>query len=123
MKRLIAVLFLAAAVVSGLSTVKVTGQEAAEKETAANSNQFRWDGWVVRINADQSTLDARKGHITRTVHFDSNTQWTKTENGKVVKVDPKEVKEGTRVICLGKYNDKKELWATRIDLRASKSAL
>jgi hypothetical protein len=123
MKRLIAVLFLAAAVVSGLSTVKVSAQEASQEKTAANSNEFRWDGRVVRINADQSTLDARKGHITRTVHYDSSTQWTKTNNGKVVNIDPKEVKEGERVICLGKYNDKKEFWATRIDLRAPKSAL
>jgi hypothetical protein len=123
MMKSIAVLFLATAVASGLSAVKVTAQEASQKKSAANSNEFRWDGLVVRVNADQSTLDARKGHITRTVHYDSSTQWTKTKDGKVVNIDPKEVKDGDRVICLGKYNDKKELWATRIDLRASKSAL
>ncbi len=74
------------------------------------------------MNADASTLDVRRGHVTRAVHFDSNTKWTKTAGKKVVDISPSDVKESDSVICLGKFNDKKEFWAERIDLRAGKSA-
>jgi hypothetical protein len=119
MKKSFAVLFLAAAAVFGLTAVMAAGQAAAPEKAEA-----RWDGRIVRINWDQSTLDARRGHITKAIHWDSNTKWTKTDKaGKVVDIDPKEVKESDRVICLGSYNDKKEFWATRIDHRAGKSAM
>ncbi len=122
MKKWCALFFLAMAVTFGLASIRATAQEAAKETPTAPEN--RWDARVVRINTDNSTLDARKGHVTRSVHFDSNTKWTKTgADNKVVDISPSDVKVNDRVICLGKWNDKKEYWAERIDLRARKSAL
>ena len=106
----------------GLASFRASAQEAAPENPAAHPEN-RWDGRVMRINTDVSTLDVRKGHIPRTVHFDSNTKWTKTADKKVVDISPGDVKVNDRVICLGKWNEKKEYWAERIDLRAGKSAL
>jgi hypothetical protein len=58
-------------------------------------------------------MDVRRESITRKVYFDSSTKWTE---GKKT-IDMSEVKEGSDVICLGKYDEKGQLHATRIDLR------
>jgi len=122
MKKSVALFFLAAAMAVGLASFRASAQEAAPENPAAHPEN-RGDGRVMRINTDVSTLDVRKGHIPRTVHFDSNTKWTKTADKKVVDISPGDVKVNDRVICLGKWNEKKEYWAERIDLRAGKSAL
>jgi hypothetical protein len=122
MKKSCGLLILAAAMAIGLTSLRTMAQEA-QQENSAQHPENRWDGRVVRINMDTSTLDVRKGHVPRTVHFDSSTKWTKTAGKKVVDISPSEVKVSDRVICLGKWNDKKEYWAERIDLRAGKSAL
>ncbi len=122
MKKSCALCVVAMAVVFGLASARARAQETAQGK-ATEHPENRWDGRVVRINNDASTLDVRKGHMPRTVHFDSNTKWTKTQGKKVVDISPTEVKVNDRVICLGKWNDKKEFWAERIDLREGKSAL
>lgn len=112
------------ALVLGFASFQAKAQETKAGNTIPNT-ETRWHGQVVRVNMDASTVDVRKGHITRAVHFDSNTKWTKTDpkTKKVVDISPSDVKESDSVICLGKFNDKKEFWAERIDLRAGKSAL
>jgi hypothetical protein len=70
----------------------------------------------VRSNPEKSILVVKesKSDIERTVLYSSATKWTK---GTGVPVDMKEFKDGSRVICLGKLNEKGELAATRIDLQ------
>jgi len=121
MKKSFAIFFLAVAVVFGIASWKAAAQEATQGKAAENATT-RWHGQVVRVNTDTSTLDVRRGHVTRSVHFDSNTKWTKTQDKKAVDISPSDVKENDSVICLGKFNDKKEFWAERIDLRAGKAA-
>ncbi|MCJ7502046.1 MAG: cytochrome c maturation protein CcmE, partial [Acidobacteriia bacterium] len=58
-------------------------------------------------------LDVKRGNSERKIHFDSSTQWTKGKKP----IDMSEFKEGSDVICLGKYDEKDEFHATRIDLR------
>jgi hypothetical protein len=76
----------------------------------------RVSGTIVRINKDKSTLTVQENtsKIERTVFYNESTKWTK---GKGVATDMKEFKDGSRVICLGKLNEKGELTATRIDLQ------
>ncbi len=121
MKKSFALFLLAVAVAFGLASFEATAQDSSQGKAVENT-ATRWHGQVVRINTETSTVDVRRAHITRTVHYDSNTKWTKTAGKKVVEISPSEVKDSDSVICLGKFNDKKEFWATRIDLRAGKSA-
>lgn len=87
-------------------------KEAKTTETAAKG-EVRLDGVIVRSNQKVSTLDVRKGNITRTVHYDDSTRWTKA--GKAAEMG--EFTDGARVNCLGKYDEKKQFHATQIDLR------
>jgi hypothetical protein len=90
---------------------------ADKKETQAAQKETKWQGHVVRINKDESTMDIRGGSAPsndlRKVAYDSSTNWTKL--GKPGQQD--EVKEGSFVILLGHVDDKGVLHATRIDLR------
>jgi len=92
-------------------------QAATEKKEAPAKKETKWQGHVVRINKDESTIDIHGGSApsndARKVAFDNSTEWTKL--GKPAKMD--EVKEGSFVILLGHVDDKGVLHATRIDLR------
>jgi hypothetical protein len=92
-------------------------QAAAEKKVSETKKETKWQGHVVRINKDESTIDIHGGSApsndSRKVAFDSSTEWTKL--GKPAQQD--EVKEGSFVILLGHVDDKGVLHATRIDLR------
>jgi len=93
-------------------------QEAAEKKDApAAQKETQWQGNVIRVNKDKSTLEIHGGAAPssdlRQVAYDSATQWTK--QGKPGQQD--DVKEGSFVILLGHVDDSGVLHATRIDLR------
>lgn len=87
---------------------------AQEKKKAAQPKEDRVSGTVQMINKDTSTITVRRGNLQRQVIYNADTKFTKVN--KPGSLD--EVKEGARVICLGKYNDKVQLVATRIDVRA-----
>jgi hypothetical protein len=104
--------------------------QGASKEAPAQAKpekpakQARCEGIVVRSNKDESTLTVRKmGSVNQTiVHYDSSTQWTHQEHGSknVVYIDPSQVKDNDRVICLGTYDQKGTFHATLISKRAPK---
>ncbi|HEX3353121.1 MAG TPA: hypothetical protein VHS34_09890 [Terriglobales bacterium] len=92
--------------------------EMDKKAAPADAKQARWQGHIVRINKDQSSMSIRGGQsnmesLEKTVFFDGATEWTK--QGKPAKFE--EFKEGSFVIALGHNDDKGVLHATRIDLR------
>ncbi len=105
--------------------VAVAGQTAAapankpEKDSATSkAKQDRWQGTIVRINKDQSTITVRGGQknveaFERQIQYDSSTQWTK--QGKPA--EQSEFKEGSFVIVLGQAGPKGVFHASRIDLR------
>jgi len=94
-------------------------QESAKKP----AKEARWEGTVVRIGSDNSTLDVRQvsGDIVKTIHFDSSTVWNSQYHGDktVNTIDASQVKEGDRVICLGTYDEKNEFHAKTISKRLS----
>ncbi len=99
----------------GLATL-LAAQENKDQDKAGKgktSTEARWSGVIVRLNKDTSTVTVRKQHIEKIIHFVSSTKWTKGTQG----VDASQFTEGARVICLGRYDEKKEFVATRIDLR------
>jgi hypothetical protein len=89
-------------------------QAAAQDET---KKEAKWQGYVVRIDKDQSMIDLHGGpspsKAARKIAFDDKTQWTKL--GKPAKQE--EVKDGSFIIVLGHVEANGILHATRIDLR------
>jgi len=119
MKRLLGLLFAFMFVFA--VTTPVRAQESAKKP----AKEARWEGTVIRTSSDKSSFDVREvnGDVERTIYFDSATVWTSQSHaGKTAnKIDPSDVKQGDRVICLGTYNEKKEFHATTISKRLSHS--
>jgi hypothetical protein len=93
-----------------------TSASAKQEKKAA---EIKWQGTVLRIYKDKSTMDIRGGETgnakdTRVISYSSSTEWTK---GNKPGGDLSEIKEGSFIIAVGKVNDKGVLEATRIDLR------
>ena len=115
MKKFCGVTLLTLVVALGLAT-SATAQESKDQGKpgkATTAAQARWSGLIVRLDKDASTVTVRKDNVDKTIHFDGSTKWTKGKQ----EVDMSQFKEGSRVICLGKYDEKKEFIATRVDLR------
>jgi hypothetical protein len=112
MRKILVLMLLGLLATIGFAVPTATAQEKKEKP-AATAKEARWHGIIVRINKDVSTLDVKRGNSERKIHFDSSTQWTR---GKEV-IEMSQLKEGSDVICLGKFDEKGDFRATRIDLR------
>jgi hypothetical protein len=95
---------------AGAKQATTEKKEEVKKET-------RWQGKVIRISKDNSTMDIHGGphpsEAQRTIAYDDSTQWTKV--GKPGKQE--DVVEGSFVIVLGHVDEKGILHAKRIDLR------
>jgi hypothetical protein len=95
----------------------------AQESTTTKKPETRWEGTVIRIGADKSSLDVRQTNAAaeRTIFFDSATVWTSQHHGDKTanKIDASHVKEGDFVICLGTVNEKGEFHATTISKRLS----
>ncbi len=88
--------------------------EAREKKQA-KVKMDRLSGTVQMIDKNTSTITLRtSSNVTRQVVYGPDTKFTKV-NKPGGSVD--EIKDGTRLICLGKFNDKTQLVAARIDIR------
>ena len=121
MRKLLGFLF-ASIFVFTVSTLVLAQESTTTKKPA---NEARWEGTVVRFSSDRSSFDVRQvsGDIQKTIYFDSATVWNSQYHGSktVNKIDPSDVKEGDRVICLGTYNEKNEFHAKTISKRLSHS--
>jgi Cu/Ag efflux protein CusF len=104
-----------AALIAGivLSLTWTNGATAQEKKPGAQPKEDRVSGAVQMIDKNSSTLTLRKDNIHRAVVYTNDTKFTKHD--KPASLD--DVKEGRRVICLGKFDEKARLVATRIDVR------
>ena len=118
MKRALVFALLAIFTVAGVA-MRGTMAEAQEAKEGAAKKASRWTGTIVRSDKDAGTLTVRKdgGTAEKIIHYGSETKWTKQEKGKVEPIDPSQVKDGDRVICVGGYDEKSQFHADRIDLR------
>ena len=90
--------------------------EARQKDTkTATAKQDRIDGIIQLLDKPTKTVTVRlRGkQQQQQVIYDDKTAFS--FRNKAATVD--EVKEGRRIIALGKINDKNQLIATRIDVR------
>jgi hypothetical protein len=111
-------LLFAAVICAGQEAPAAEGKKDKKAESAKSQKATRWQGHIVRINEDKSSLSIRGGRgggrsFEREVFYDSSTKWTK--QGKPA--DKSEFKEGSFVIAVGKPDDKGNFHADRIDLR------
>ena len=88
-----------------------------KKPKAASTKEDRLSGTIHMINKDTKTITLRtRNNVQRQVVYDDNTKVT--YRNKPGTWD--DVKEGRRVIVLGKFNDKTQLMASRVDVREGK---
>ena len=88
---------------------------ANAQDQKTSTKEDRLSGTVHRIDKDTSTIIIRKGAVQRTVVYNAETKFT-IQNKPDGSVD--DVIVGRRVICLGKFNDKAQLLATRVEVRS-----
>jgi len=91
---------------------------AAASDEAAKTKPDRISGTIQSVSKDTSTISVRdKNGVIRQVVLSDATTYTKVNKpGGTMN----ELKEGTRVICLGKFDDKQRLAAARCDIRLPK---
>lgn len=84
--------------------------------SAADKSENKITGSVKQINKDASTITVRPRNSanTKTVVYNADTKVTLRTKPATMEA----VKEGRRVICLGKLDDKNRLVATHIDVRS-----
>ena len=88
---------------------------SAQDQKKTSTKQDRLSGTVHRVEKDTSTIIVRKGTVQREVVYSAETNFT-LQNKPDGSVD--DVIVGRRVICLGKFNDKAQLLATRVEVRS-----
>ncbi len=97
------------------------GLVAAQEKGKAKERQDRLDGRIQMINKDASTITIRmrSGNATRQIVYNSNTKIGKFAGrgnpDKPASAD--DLKDGQRIIAVGKFNDKAQLEATQISIR------
>lgn len=125
MKKLLGVLSFAC-VLAFLPSILLSAQDKPEDAKAAPAGEKatksgRWEGMVVRSNKDNHTLTVRRrgSSVEKTVEYDSSTKWKSQEHGskKVNDIDPSQVSDNDRVICVGSWDKKGVLHATLISKR------
>jgi hypothetical protein len=117
MKRLIALSLggLLALFMTFSATAQEQKAEKSPKAKTAKAAVDRLSGRIQMINKETSTITIERGTMKRAVLFSSDTKITYLNKPSTME----EVKEGRRVICLGKFNDKAQLVAVRIDVRGN----
>ena len=119
-RRLFVAIGLCLAIVLTLSALPAAAQEkpvtAQDKKVAAKPE--RVEGAVQSIDKETKTVTVRLRGKTNTVPVVFSDKTLFTFRNKAGSLD--EVKDGRNVICLGRYNDKNQLIATRIDVRDGK---
>lgn len=97
-------------------------KEAPAKVNAEKAVSGRWSGIVTGSDKEHSTLTVRRRDgFERAIHYDSSTKWTSQEHHstEVNTIDPSQVKDTDRVICVGVYDEKGEFHAALISKRLS----
>jgi hypothetical protein len=134
LKKLLALLFVSTLMIwlaipvfaqEGSSKGDAMGASAKDKDDKKadkkGGKQERWEGVITRSNKDKSTFTVRQRstNAEKTVVYDSSTKFSASEHhGKPKEIDPGDIKDGDRIIALGKWEDKGSvLHATSISKR------
>jgi hypothetical protein len=94
--------------------VSLAALTSAADEKRTSIKEGRLTGTIHRVNKDASTIIIRNGADQRKVVYNAETKFT-FQNKPGASID--DVIVGRRAICLGTFNDKTQLTATRVDVR------
>ena len=86
----------------------------AQDQKKTSVKEGRLSGTVHTIDKDTSSIIIRKGAVQRRVVYNAETKFT--IQNKPGSID--DVIVGRQVICLGSFNDKAQLLASRVDVHA-----
>jgi hypothetical protein len=95
-----------------------SGVPRGKQEEKSDAKETKMQGQVVRVYADLKTIDLHggttaKSNEIRKIAYDDSTLWTNM--GKPGKKE--DVKEGSFIIVVGRFQKDGTLLASRIDLR------
>ena len=92
----------------------LAGIASAQDQKKTSAKVDRLSGTVHSIDKDTSSIIIRKGAVQRRVLYNAETKFT--IQNKPGSID--DVIVGRQVICLGSFNDKSHLLATRVEVRS-----
>jgi hypothetical protein len=87
---------------------------SAQDQKTTSTKEDRLSGTVHTIDKDASAIIIRQGAVQRRVIYNAETQFT--IQNKPGSID--DVIVGRKVNCLGSFNDKTQLLATRVEIRS-----
>jgi hypothetical protein len=94
----------------------LAGTAGAQDQKKSSTKEDRLSGTVHTIDKDTSAIIIRKGAIQRRVIYNAATKFT--IQNKPGSID--DVIVGRRVMCLGSFNDKTQLVATRVEVHSTR---
>ena len=94
--------------------LSLAAMSSADDQKKPSTKEDRLTGTVHMIDKDTSTIIIRKGAVQRKIVYNAETKFT-IQNKPGGSID--DVIVGRRAICLGRFNDKTQLVATRVDVR------
>jgi hypothetical protein len=87
---------------------------SAQGQAKTSTKEDKLTGTVHTVDKDTSTIIIRKGAVQRKVVYNAETKFT-IQNKPIGSID--DVIVGRRAICVGTFNKKTQLAATRVDVR------
>jgi hypothetical protein len=87
---------------------------SAQEQKKSSTKEDRLSGTVHTIDKDASAIIIRQGAVQRRVIYNAETKFT--IQNKPGSID--DVIVGRKITCLGSFNDKSQLMATRVDVRS-----
>lgn len=112
MNRILLVMLLAVFTFAGFAVRPVAAQDQGKEKAA--SSQTRWSGAIQQMDKENLTLTVRhRDGRTKVIHYTTSTKWT---NKAGATVDSTTLKEGDRVVCLGK-NERDKFMAAEVILQ------
>jgi hypothetical protein len=97
-----------------LLMLTLTVVAGAQNQKKTSTKEDRLSGTVHTIDKDASAIIIRQGAVQRRVIYNAET--TFTIQNKPGSID--DVIVGRQVTCLGSFNDKSQLMATRVEIRS-----
>ena len=87
---------------------------SAEGQAKTSTKEDKLTGTVHMVDKDTSTIIIRKGAVQRKVVYNTETKFTIQEKTQG-SID--DVIVGRRAVCVGTFNNRTQLMATRVDVR------
>lgn len=100
------------ALLAGAIVVVAPVMAQEQKPAAPKPKMDRLSGRVHMVDKAASTIEIMKGNVHRKIVYSDSTKWT-SHNKPASMAD---MQDGSAIVAVGKFNDKAQLVATRIEI-------